>query len=515
MALFEDNHKMTIEENIQKDDSSKYLPLIAILIVTRNRCDMLSQVLSQLQEIDYPKDKLSIFIVDGASTDGTVDMVSGKFPSAHILTTGVMKQIAAAENTGIKEILKYGSKYKYIWMLDDDAEIEPQTLMPLVKESENDPNIGLIGSAIYDPLDRDRLIAAGFRVVWKRLGIACNKPNHDEVNNLFDVEIVPACSSLSRTELYREDIVGLWDQLFWMYWPDNDWCLRTLRNGYRVCCVGKSRAWHRDWATAKRYFFTPIAIHSSIRGSLLFFLRHHPTNAMAYMQKYLLKCYLKAAFENFTMRPNIADAYNDAVQDFIKGHLTEKDTSMWDDMALSSLDDICLNLSRRTGTKVRIILNKFSNDQHKTEIKKVFEKHFEHIDWTNIDLTNKGSKANPTKPLKEYLFVHFPRLLFRLLDFSSRYDVVISPVELLEYNIGSAKYTVLLDPSLKGCVRKNHLLKAFGRFLKMIITGIRVVYFKLPHAYKNSQAMQKVIHAYPNLPQPSPKGIDDRKTIVM
>ena len=506
---------MRTEKQTEENHFSKDLPTVAVLIVTRNRRDMLLQVLSQVRQLAYPMEKLGIFIVDGASTDGTVEKVRQEYPDARIILITKMMQIAACENIGIKEILKAEREYKYIWMLDDDAEIETQTLMPLVEASEQDSSIGLIGSAVYEPDNRDRLITAGVRIVWKRTGLTYNRPAPEDAENLFDVEIMPACSSLVRTALYGEGKVGLWDEHFWMYWPDVDWGLRALRKGYRVCCQGMSRVWHRNWAEAKRYFFTPYTVHSSVRGAMLFYLRHCPVGLRSSVRKYVLKCYLRGAFENFTARPNMARAYDEGVHDFLKGHFGEKDLSSWGDSSLSPIEDICLSLSEEIPENPRVLLNQFASEDEKAKIKGAFQKHFKGVRWTEISPKTGPGGPDPAEPLSDYLFYHFPRLLLRLLTFFKRDDVVVSPVAVLEYNIAAARYTVLLEPSLNGCMRKNRMFKGFCDFFRMIITGIRTAYIDLPRALENCDILREAIEAYSNLPQPSPPGLDDSSARVM
>jgi len=280
---------------MKQNHFSKQLPSVAIVILTQNRCDLLLRLLSQLRGLDYPKDLLDIFLLDNGSSDNTVENIQQGFPEVHLTSSEENIGIAAGFNMAIKGVLNAERKYKYIWLVDDDAEVESQTLMPLVDVSEKDSSIAVVGSAVYEPDKRDQLITAGIRISWKKSGLVYHIPRPDEVERLFDVEIIPSCSSLIRTDVYRK--LGLWDERFWLYWGDNEWCMRVLRNGYRVCCAGKSRVWHRNWVETKPHFYFQYAIHGGMRGALLFYLRHNPLCFIASVRKYVLKSYLKAAFE--------------------------------------------------------------------------------------------------------------------------------------------------------------------------------------------------------------------------
>jgi len=497
------------DKGMPQDYSSRQLPLVAIVTVTRNRCKLLLRMLLQLKKLDYPADKLSIFLVDGASTDGTVEKVRCRFPEAHIVSTKKKVQIAAAENMGIKEVLKANHKYKYIWLLDDDVEVESQTLMPLVEACENDPSIAVIGSAIYDPKQRDQLITAGLRIFWKKSGLTYYIPETSEIKNVFDVEIVGACSSLTKTDLYEK--IGLWDEQFWLYWPDNDWCVRALRNGYRVCCHGKSRAWHRNWLK-EQDFYTPYILHGGIRGALLFYLRHSPLKSLASIRNYILKCYLKAAFERFTLRPNYSRAYEEGVQDFLKDDTSMKDFSSWNDVSkLLTIDEICQGLSDKISKHPRIILNQIADESQRDKIKKVIQYRFRQIRWKEIPVSAKASKLDPKKPLKDYLLHYFPSLVLHLLTFYKRGDIIISPISDPHLcNIAAARYTILLDTSLRGFVQKNHVFKESASFFAIITRALKAVYIDLPQASKNFREFKNGATGSFKMSEPSPPGIDKR-----
>jgi GT2 family glycosyltransferase len=492
---------------------SEQLPSVAIVIVTRNRCDSLLRLLSQIRELDYPREILDIFMLDNASTDGTGEKVKRFFPKAHLISNPKNLGIAISFNRGIRWVLKAERKYKYIWLLDDDAEVESQTLMPLVKAAEKDSSIAVVGSAVYEPNKRNQLITAGIRIVWKRTGLVYHIPRIEEADSLFDVEIIPSCSSLTRTDAYRE--IGLWDERFWLFWGDIDWCIRALRKGYRVCCFGKSRVWHKNWVETKRHFYTPYAIHAGMRGALLFYLRHNPLPYIASIRKYILKGYLKAAFESFTLRPNFARAYDEGVQDFLKGHFFQKDFRWSNDTKLDGLDDICRNLSKKIQKNPRIILNQIADGSQKTEIKKVFQNHFHQITWEEIQSKEGSEKLDPREPLKDWLCYHFPRFLLHLFTCFNRKDIILSSIDVLNFsNITAARHTILLDPSLRSCLRKNRIFKAFVDFFTTIKKGLRVAYFDLPYSLNNCRALKEAVEEFSKASQPIPPGIEDFSTRV-
>ncbi|MBW2690798.1 MAG: glycosyltransferase, partial [Deltaproteobacteria bacterium] len=48
--------------------------MISIVIPTKNNGDMLEKCLSSIEGLDYPNDEMEVLIVDGHSTDNTVEI---------------------------------------------------------------------------------------------------------------------------------------------------------------------------------------------------------------------------------------------------------------------------------------------------------------------------------------------------------------------------------------------------------------------------------------------------------
>jgi biofilm PGA synthesis N-glycosyltransferase PgaC len=53
--------------------SSNYQPNVSMIVCTYNEAKVIERKLENIQELDYPKDKLQIIIVDSASNDGTLE----------------------------------------------------------------------------------------------------------------------------------------------------------------------------------------------------------------------------------------------------------------------------------------------------------------------------------------------------------------------------------------------------------------------------------------------------------
>lgn len=83
------------------------IPIVSIIIPSRNEEKFIGQCLDSLLKQDYPRDKLEIIVVDGASTDKTREIViayARKFPAIRLLENP-RRTTPISMNLGIKNAL--------------------------------------------------------------------------------------------------------------------------------------------------------------------------------------------------------------------------------------------------------------------------------------------------------------------------------------------------------------------------------------------------------------------------
>jgi len=251
--------------------------------------------------------------------------------------------------------------------------------------------------------------------------------------------------------------------------------------------------WHRNWATVRVDFLFPYIMHDRIRGGLLFNLRHNPEQSFVGVRHLILKSYLKAALEHFSQRPNYARANIEAVEDFFKGSFTKTDPSVWTGgLELADIDAICRSLKRKLPREPKILLNLPAHFSQKASVRAAFAKHFDRIQWEELDVPVSTRKPDLTDNYHDYLLIHIPRFLRKCMTPHRRGDLIISSVSSPDLlNILAAKHTLLLDSSLQGYVARNRVHRGFLEFLKTVMKGLKAVTIELPSALKHSEALKK------------------------
>jgi GT2 family glycosyltransferase len=476
-------------------DAVGALPPVAIVSVTYNRCDALLVLLAQLRTLDYPADRLAIFVVDNASADDTVARVRADFPEVRLTESAENLGTSAGFNVGMRQALAAPEGFEHVWLLDSDAEVEPGTLLPLVEALRDDERLGIVGSAIYDPSDRGRLVTTGLRVDWPHGKVALNKSAGTVP--LVEADLVAACSLLVRASLCRE--MGLWDERFWVYWGDTDWCLRAIGRGYRVCGHARSRAWHRDWANTAQNFRAPSVLYDDVRGGLLFNLRHAPEGSLRGSRHLLLKAYFKAALENFTARPNFAVALDRAVEDFLAGRF---ELRRYEPPLPPALDvgELLATLRSDLPARPRVIIDRIGEGPLLAKVEGAFARHCPDATFERIAPRNKASRDDFTTDYGHFIRADVPQVLRRL--FRRRADVIVSEIAVPHlYTLFAARRVILLDRDGRGVVRANAVGRGLAGFATTLARGVKQAFWKLPHAARrNARLREAVVNAASALP---------------
>jgi GT2 family glycosyltransferase len=119
-------------------------PTVGIAIVNRDGRDLLLRCLGSLEELEWPKDALSIVVVDNASSDGSIQAIRARHPDVRVLAEDRNLGFAGGANRAMREL----RDVDYVALLNNDTVVEPDWLRPLVDVLESNPGLGAATSKI-------------------------------------------------------------------------------------------------------------------------------------------------------------------------------------------------------------------------------------------------------------------------------------------------------------------------------------------------------------------------------
>lgn len=206
---------------------------LSIVIVNWNTCRLLRECLRSLAACAGFSGWQCI-VVDNASTDGSAEMVAREFPQVELIGNDSNAGFGAANNQGIR-----AAAGRYILFLNSDTVVPDHALTELVRFMQEHPQAGACGPRLARPDGHAQSFAFGGdptpgyllrRGLSRRL---FKKPLHDwETKEPQTVDWVSGASLLIRNEALQR--AGGFDEDFFMYFEDNDLCLRLRRAGFQI-----------------------------------------------------------------------------------------------------------------------------------------------------------------------------------------------------------------------------------------------------------------------------------------
>jgi len=190
-----------------------------------------------------------ILVFDNGSTDGSAERLKADFPEIDLVLGGENLGFAEGNNRAARILLDAG--LDYVWILNNDTEVQPDCLGWLVQALDNDPGLGGVGGKIWFMNDRKLLCYAGagcgywtLNVNWRGL----REPDTGAYDVPGDTGILSGCCMLVRAHVLRR--IGLFNREFFAYGEDADWSQRAAEAGIRLGYEPRAALWHRMFGSS-------------------------------------------------------------------------------------------------------------------------------------------------------------------------------------------------------------------------------------------------------------------------
>ena len=246
---------------------------ISVVILNWNGSAMLQRFLPSV--IRYSEDA-EIIVADNGSTDHSIDILRDKSPAVRILPFRENYGFAEGYNRAIQQI-----ETPYVLLLNDDVEVTPHWLKPLLTFMNHHPEVAACQPKILSETNREVFEYAGacggfidhlgypycrgriFNHVEKDRG------QYDQVCPIF---WATGAALLVRTDVFRKE--GGLDKRFFAHMEEIDFCWRLRSRNYGIYCIPQSTVYHVGGGTLPKSH--PRKTFLNFRNNLLMLYKNLP-----------------------------------------------------------------------------------------------------------------------------------------------------------------------------------------------------------------------------------------------
>ena len=198
-------------------------------------------MLASLRQATYPR--LEIIVVDNASPTDDPDAITAQFPEVVLLKSGRNLGFAGGNNLGIAQ-----ATGDYLLLLNNDTEVAPDFLEPLVRLFEQTPSAGIASpKIIYYGTDNLIQYAGSLGInPWTGRSITVGNLETDQGQHNHSRPTALADGAAMLVPRRVLEAVGPMPEVYFLYYEELDWCESIKRAGYSCHYVADSTVYHKE-----------------------------------------------------------------------------------------------------------------------------------------------------------------------------------------------------------------------------------------------------------------------------
>lgn len=249
-------------------------PGVALVLLNYNGKDYLKANLPFIKSTSYQNK--TVYVVDNASNDGSVDYIRSNHPDVVLIQTGSNLGYAAGYNRGLASITA-----DYFVLLNTDVEVTQDFLEPIVELMEGDESIAVCQPKILSITQKNRFEYAGAGGGWIDIfgftfarGRIFDEYEFDngQFNDSTRIFWASGACMIIRSRVFRK-LNGFYEHYF-MYFEEVDFCWRVQCAGYKTFLCAQSVVYHRD--TDKLLLQSSQRLYHLFRNNLIMLHRNLP-----------------------------------------------------------------------------------------------------------------------------------------------------------------------------------------------------------------------------------------------
>lgn len=199
---------------------------VLVIIVTYNAMRWIKKCIQSIEESTTPLDAL---IIDNLSSDNTVKYVTENYPSIKLIQNMHNLGFGAANNIGLQYAID--NNYDYVYLLNQDAWIKPNTVSLLIEVHKANAKYGILSP--MQMYANEKVLDNDFKAVYSMAS---------KDSSILSVSHVMAAHWLISRECILA--VGGFSPSFYHYGEDDNYCDRVRYQGLKIGIVSTAFAVH-------------------------------------------------------------------------------------------------------------------------------------------------------------------------------------------------------------------------------------------------------------------------------
>lgn len=247
--------------------NSNNKPLVSIITVYYNTPTDTIEFLESAKKITYPC--VEIILVDNSNDETFKQLIKSQYPSVLFVESQINVGFAGGNNLGIAR-----ASGKYFLFLNSDTIIFPDSIEPIVEFLERNEHVGLASPKVLFP-DGSTIQYAGAKSIspytgrGKRLGLL--ETDKGQYDFCKETQLGHGAALIVPKRVVER--VGLWPEIYFLYYEEHDWCEQIKKAGYSVYYLGNSKIIHKEGISTGGEL-SPLKVYYMTRNRLLYMRRN-------------------------------------------------------------------------------------------------------------------------------------------------------------------------------------------------------------------------------------------------
>lgn len=212
---------------------------VAVVILNYKLRKLTLECLKSVKKSSYGQ--IKVYVVDNDSGD---DLKKELGSEITFIQAGSNLGYAGGNNLGITAALKDGCNL--IFIINPDTQVDVDCIKSCVELMSSDQTIGVIGPKILFSDKKTIWYAGGIfdrdNVLGTHRGV--DQQDVGQFDKIGETDFVSGAAMMVRREVFER--IGLFDERYFLYYEDSDFCLRAKRRGFKLVYNPQALVYHKN-----------------------------------------------------------------------------------------------------------------------------------------------------------------------------------------------------------------------------------------------------------------------------